>query len=1042
MIDFPAGTNKNIITTTEHAKLPPDGTRITPMYWPLVPKFTLTGGTGPMFHFANVPYGRSSSPGGLPASNWEIRGLGFIQNLSVANIAGGSDTAPAVGYISVGYSGDSFSQAALTIGQSTEQFTSIVVSGGVATVTHSAISGVDFKTDDKINLRGFRTTTALNGVQTLTGATNTTFTFSTALGDGTYTEPTMYFSYPADATQLASDITINQIISLNNGWSRIVREIGLNGNEQTVKNSWLQQGYMSGQQGQQILAAAGGSGTYIENNSLMAPVAENLFWGGVAQHTPDFPSDIFVRYNYVSHYPLWGRTRRWDLMKTDADVMIFKGRAVLATSAEGSDQYVAIRAGLLGDTEPDFSSCTVVGCTVDEGDLNGTTNPRPVRWKYWDQDSVNIANLLELKGAEDVTIRHNVFEHHWNQTQAQSINIKAAPDSIYPNYSNGCVESMEGTADVSADGLTVTANTGDFPGRMWAVKPVRTVTAVNTSTNLISINSGYGSPKAGMRVGFFGSSLPGGLDTSTLYYARTVTKISDSLTTLLVSTTPDDTGLIDITSEGTGTTMYWQDTTSEVIRIDGVFYQIALFDSATQLTLESAVPTGGSPVTLPFMYGADPVTRLCRSGRTFRLDFSRNWIRNVNSALGIQIGSDQSNTRFVGDLKFYHNFIQQDQAAWASSVGTQNTSSSTPFWMIGPPPDTIIEHNTAIVANTLWGPFIDLGASNVSTSTSNEKTNLGDVVFRNNFITKTSSGSARGYQTTHYAGVLRDYCGGSQGATECPSAQWGKNIFAGAAISSYPNDDENAAQTRATGVYNLGSSNAAFTPDASHYNALFRDYASGKYAVHNTSAFKRTGTDGADYGADMSQIPRILALKVTPTDTLVHFSYALTQPIAHIPCVLEVSERPDFRDETATEDPTDGSYTLGYVGEGSDISTYYGHESDAYDGYVRRGAQRTIIVGQSEPLDPETLHYYRLSCGGDQQTGSFTTLAAQTGTQTISRTTAEDVTWGTSYSRAADTISGGDTEASSGGVASFTANKGDVVYYRYGSGPVRSLAVR
>jgi hypothetical protein len=104
-----------------------------------------------------------------------------------------------------------------------------------------------------------------------------------------------------------------------------------------------------------------------------------------------------------------------------------------------------------------------------------------------------------------------------------------------------------------------------------------------------------------------------------------------------------------------------------------------------------------------------------------------------------------------------------------------------------------------------------------------------------------------------------------------------------------------------------------------------------------------------------------------------------------------------------------------------------------------------IPVGVNSALTAETTYYYRLSCGGDQRQYeldgltplSVTTLATLSSTRTISvtlnRSGSTTLEYGTAYSRATDTISSGgtDVQSCSGSCTfSFTANRGDIYYYR------------
>jgi len=194
----------------------------------------------------------------------------------------------------------------------------------------------------------------------------------------------------------------------------------------------------------------------------------------------------------------------------------------------------------------------------------------------------------------------------------------------------------------------------------------------------------------------------------------------------------------------------------------------------------------------------------------------------------------------------------------------------------------------------------------------------------------------------------------------------------------------------------------------------------------------------------------IQGLQVIPTDRSVLFTWNVTDPISEIPCVVEVHTAPDLE-------------TGSYVGELSEIATHYRQDADDADRNYRDGNRRMLVIGHSVRLQAATPYYYRLHCGGDVAVGMFQTLTAAEGrgTQTLIRTgpvTANAnpvLEYGTNYSRATGTMSGGGTasatctegrgDAGSGGrstapssptvpkrcVATFSASRGSIVYYRW-----------
>ena len=183
------------------------------------------------------------------------------------------------------------------------------------------------------------------------------------------------------------------------------------------------------------------------------------------------------------------------------------------------------------------------------------------------------------------------------------------------------------------------------------------------------------------------------------------------------------------------------------------------------------------------------------------------------------------------------------------------------------------------------------------------------------------------------------------------------------------------------------------------YGPLFQNSAAGSFEIQAANSWaKHTLSDGSDIGADMSQLPEIRSLTVIPTDRLVLFRWTVTEPIRDIPCVVEVNNSPDM----------DGAY----VGELSDIGSYYHQDADDADRFARDELRRMAIIGHTINLAPETTYYFRLHCGGDTRRGTFMTLPAMSGpsdqiiTREVRSETAAtmEVEYGTSYSRYTDTI--------------------------------------
>ena len=274
------------------------------------------------------------------------------------------------------------------------------------------------------------------------------------------------------------------------------------------------------------------------------------------------------------------------------------------------------------------------------------------------------------------------------------------------------------------------------------------------------------------------------------------------------------------------------------------------------------------------------------------------------------------------------------------------------------------------------------------------------------------------------------------GCTRPCSDNWGQNIVVGSPTTS-------ATYPPGSVLSNCPTTSACLEKwdyIDPVYGPLFRNVGAGLFDIQPGNGWaKRSLSDGSDIGADMSQLPEIRDLMVSPTDRLVLFRWTVTEPIRDVPCVAEVNTSPDM----------DGSY----VGELSDINSYHNQDADDADRFARDELRRMVIIGHTINLAPETTYYFRLQCGGDSRRGSFTTLQTMTDTadQTITRdirsesAASMEVEYGTVYSRYTNTINDHATVATActaGNTCSvsFPAAKGGVVYYRWreldGSGAV------
>jgi len=258
-----------------------------------------------------------------------------------------------------------------------------------------------------------------------------------------------------------------------------------------------------------------------------------------------------------------------------------------------------------------------------------------------------------------------------------------------------------------------------------------------------------------------------------------------------------------------------------------------------------------------------------------------------------------------------------------------------------------------------------------------------------------------------------------------------KNAIIGGGTVSYPSGSMlgNCTGTSACVEFS-GGAPAAWTYNHPTYGVLFRDFANRDYRVRPSHTWaKNSLPDGRSVGANLALLPLINDLAVQPTDRMALVTWTLTEANRDMGCIIDVNAQEDF---------------LGaYVGDQSDIATYYGSDQASHDSYIKRGLDRMVIVGKNINLSPSTTYYYRLHCGGDTRRGSFTTKAAVSGTKAIKigDASASSMTYGT-YSRTTGALTSGGSGSCGSGICTATLPRGVVTFTKINSGRVQPTVVQ
>ena len=438
-----------------------------------------------------------------------------------------------------------------------------------------------------------------------------------------------------------------------------------------------------------------------------------------------------------------------------------------------------------------------------------------------------------------------------------------------------------------------------------------------------------------------------------------------------------------------------------VITIGGTDYRIDSFEPADDNRITLRSDAGLQPgVQYQYTYGLPK----CRAAWDKDIEFRNNVVRSGPVGLSILQWTNGVRGR-IGNILVKDNlFTDIDCRKWGDYFRSCSTGSIWPFVYLGALPEKIeINHNTIVGKNAVRGIHFE----------GNRNRHEGDGKILNNIFPRGSAAGIAGGPHQEGSSTLDNLlCGGSP----CPESQFDKNIVAGADLSRY-----NTGTT-----YNLCPDRRRC--DDPQYGSLFENFQAGIYRVRDDHVAKRGGTDGADIGADFDQLPQIRDLRVETTDRLALLTYQISKPIEQIPCVLEVSTERDL------SSPIPDLDTFRFLRPDTD------HHRDSFV----RGGQRMIRVGKNVPLSPEQTYWYRLQCGGDAATGSFTTKAPQTGSQrlTITHTpsasgvVATVIEFGYGYDRSSDAIinwTAAEPVSCSKDTAcqiSIAVDPGEILYYR------------
>jgi hypothetical protein len=768
-------------------------------------------------------------------------------------------------------------------------------------------------------------------------------------------------------TQQPDDIIVDRCVFTHTGLVRARKMIALNGRNVSVIDSFIEKAQNDSSDAQAI-GGTSGVGLYTIQRNFLEGTAENVMFGG---ERPSYTSltlenGASIKWNYLPHSIHRYRKTFWQ-----AGMWVERGRIIYPTG-DTVNTRIALNSGTTGGTEPTW--CTTTSCSNTD---NGIT------WVRKSSAAWLIKNNFEMKSAKALDIQYNVFDRNWVDGQETGVSLKIENEGLHsvqngPPYHSGTV---------NTSGTTVTRVSGALPNVINVGGVVYTVESVDTSTNRLNLSDITGG--VGRKVYLTSTgTLPAPLAANTVYYIAEINTTSDYVT---LSATSGG-SVIDITDSGSGThSLGVYQVVGSVIRINGVNYTIASFDSDDQITLASSA---GTQTGVAFEYGDD--TSETHGGWLKNITFANNMVRRNPQGIKVSCGINALRAR-CGEITIRNNlFYATDRTLWSNHVGSAGSANSL-YYHTHNGTGLVVANNTWIGTSHVYGMYFE-GSDYRST----------DAVFRNNVLSVGSTAGVRGLGTTAEGPTINaKFCGGSP----CTTASWNRNLIAGVNTATYP-----ASSTFSTALASAG-----------FYK--YQDYDGGRYRLRPGSTHYTSGTDGRALGVDETQLPMIHGLKVRVSDRAAIVDYVLTAVNQTIPCVLEVSTA---RDYTAPA----GSLVPGV-----------GTRLDTSDAHPARGWARSHVV---TGLSASTTYWYRLQCGGEViDDASFTTAATLSGTTTHTVRfpgASGSVPYGTTYVRSTDTISSGGTATAScsGGrcAASWTATRGTVQYYRLPGRPVSATTVQ
>jgi hypothetical protein len=433
VVDAPVGGTSGYltITTTEDAKLPTDGVRITPAYKPLLPAFRMDLNTGSGIYIKGDP---------TPAEHIRIRGVYVYPKTSATWNTTSYGRAP----ITIGNTGSDFGYCDAT---QCASVTATGISSGTGGVVRLTIANHGWSTGDVV---------AVDAMAGMTGFDARTGWYITVIDANNIDLDDSLFSGTPPASVIVrkqvtfndidwqpDDVIVQHVLLLQEDYASVVAHgILMHSRSVVVKDNWNVIAQTNDGEGKGT-QSVNGIGPYTIINNRTEAAGENWFFGGGRSTTGTMPGNIVMKYNY------WPKEeRRWRRQRWSAGLTVFRGMILNGNTNTGGTlnyTYIALNTGVTGPTEPTdaavggltawptsgfvvgsdglatISDCSFTPgshtCVVDGGvtwALRSTTSGH-----YW-----QVKNSGECKTCNGALIEYNVVDKDWNNGQDTAINLK------------------------------------------------------------------------------------------------------------------------------------------------------------------------------------------------------------------------------------------------------------------------------------------------------------------------------------------------------------------------------------------------------------------------------------------------------------------------------------------------------------------------------------------------------------------------------------------------------------------------------------------